>query len=124
MDLYLITTITFIAYFIAKTLLMNDLNAEKAGRLIKEGAVLVDVRTEEEYQAAHLQKAVNIPLSEISTGIGRLAPDRNRVILLHCRSGSRSFMGKRLLKRMEYHNVYNLGSFGRAKRMVSDENHG
>lgn len=103
---------------------MNDLNAEKAGRLIKEGAVLVDVRTEEEYQAAHLQKAVNIPLSEISTGIGRLAPDRNRVILLHCRSGSRSFMGKRLLKRMEYHNVYNLGSFGRAKRMVSDENHG
>lgn len=124
MDVYLIATITLVVYFIAKTLIMNDLNAEKASRLIKEGAVIVDVRTEEEYQAAHLRKAINLPLSEMSSGIDRLVPDRNRAILLHCRSGSRSFMGKRLLKRMEYQNVYNLGSFGRAKRMVSDENHG
>lgn len=124
MDLYLIAIITFMAYFFAKTLLMNDLNAEKARRLIKEGAMLIDVRTEEEYQAAHLKKAINIPLSEISNGMGKFVPDRNRVVLLHCRSGSRSFMGKRILKRMQYQNVYNLGSFARAKRMVSNENHG
>lgn len=123
MEPYVIAIVTFIAYYITKTLFVNDLSEEKAGRLLEEGAVLVDVRTEEEYQAVHLKRAINIPLSEISTGIGRIAPERNRVILLHCRSGSRSFMGKRLLKRMQYHNVYNLGSFARAKRMVSDENH-
>jgi len=124
MDLYLIAAITFIAYFIAKTLLMNDLSLEKAGKLIREGAVVIDVRTAEEYQSAHLKKAINIPLSEINKRIGRTVPDRKRVVLLHCRSGSRSFMGKRQLKRMNYQNVYNLGSFARAKRMVSNENHG
>jgi len=122
MELYLIAIVTLIAYFIARALIINDLTAEKADRLLKEGAVLVDVRTEEEFQAAHLKKAINIPLSDIATGIGKFVPDRNRVVLLYCRSGSRSFMGKRLLKRMEYQNVYNLGSFARTIRMVRDEN--
>jgi len=124
MDPFMIAAVTFIAYFVVKTLLMNDLSAEKAGRLVKEGAVIVDVRTEDEYKSAHLKNAINVPLNDITNQIGRLVPDRNRVLLLHCRSGSRSFMGKRILKRMKYDNVYNLGSFGRAKRMVSDENHG
>lgn len=122
MEPYMIVMGAYMAYFIIKTLLVNDLSAGKASTLLKEGAVVVDVRTEEEYEAAHLKKAINIPLSEISSGIERIVPDRNRVVLLYCRSGSRSFMGKRLLKRMQYHNVYNLGSFGRARRMAGNEN--
>ncbi|MEW6599757.1 MAG: rhodanese-like domain-containing protein [Nitrospirota bacterium] len=122
MDIYLIAMITFAAYF-ATRFFMNDLTAEKAVRLLDEGAVLIDVRTEEEYQAAHLKRAINVPLSEMSAGIERIVPERDSVVLLHCRSGSRSFVGKRLLKKMQYHKVYNLGSFSRAKRMVSNESH-
>ena len=110
-----------VVYVLLKKLIMNDLSKNEAGRMIKEGALIVDVRSEEEYLSAHLQRAVNIPLKDLGITIGRHLADRNGTVLLHCRSGSRSFIGKRILKGMKYHNVYNLGSFGRAKRMVNNE---
>jgi len=121
METYIIAIATLIAYFGAKTLLINDLSKDSARNMIREGAVVIDVRSEDEYQNAHIETAVNIPLNEISSKIGAVAGDKNKVILLHCRSGSRSFIGKRILKRMNYRNVYNLGSFGRAERMVMNE---
>lgn len=110
--------IVIIAYFVIKPLILNDLNAEKARKMIDEGAVIVDVRSDSEYQSSHLNGTVHIPLMELKDRIGKKVPDKGKVVLLHCRSGSRSFAGKRVLKGMGYENVYNLGSFGRAKRMT------
>ncbi len=120
MDSLIFIAALLFAYFILKPLLMNDLNIEKAGEMIRKGAIVIDVRSEEEYQKAHIKTALNIPLNEISEKIADHTADRNSGILLYCRSGSRSFVGKKTLQRLNYINVYNLGSFKRAKRMVEN----
>ena len=107
------------AFFLLKALLFNDLSSEKVRAIMKEGAVIIDVRTGDEYEAAHLKPAINIPLNEIGSNVQMQVPDRHAVILLYCRSGSRSFAAKRVLKHRGYSNVYNLGSFRRAKRMIN-----
>jgi len=47
-------------------------------------------------------------------------PDKNQVLLLHCLSGTRSGIAKRQLKSMGYQNVFNLGSYGRAGKILGD----
>ena len=50
-------------------------------------AVLLDVRTKEEYESGHIPGAINIPLSDINdTPISSL-PDKSQMILVYCRSG-------------------------------------
>jgi phage shock protein E len=87
--------------------------------LIRKGAKLVDVRSEAEYAAGHLEGVVNIPLDRLTTDIGRFAPDREQALLLHCASGGRSGVGTGLLKRMGYRDVHNLGSYGRAQKVLA-----
>jgi rhodanese-related sulfurtransferase len=117
MDIYFLLII-IVLYLVVKPFIINDLNAEEVRKKIEEGAVIIDVRTDGEYEASHLDSTVHIPLSDLRAGIVKTVPDKDKPILLHCRSGSRSFTAKRVLKGMGYSNVYNLGSFGRAKRMV------
>ena len=67
----------------------------------------------------------NQPFLDLSDLVVSLAPgelkDKSRVLLLHCLSGGRSGIAKRQLKGMGYTNVFNLGSYGRAKQIVSGE---
>lgn len=118
METVLIFIVSLLVFYVLQTLLLRDLSVEKARHLIQEGAMVIDVRTEDEYQNSHIEKVMNIPLRDIETRIRGTAPDRGRVILLHCRTGKRSFWGKKMLKKMGYKNVFNLGSFGRAKKIV------
>lgn len=85
---------------------------------LKRGAKLIDVRTPEEYQRDHLPGAVNVPLGELEQRMGRVAPDKNQPLLLHCLSGGRSGIAAGRLKQMGYQQVFNLGGFGRAAKIV------
>lgn len=95
-----------------------DIAPDEAARLLRQGALLVDVRTPEEFRQAHLPGAINLPLNELTDSIRRHASDPNQVILLHCRSGSRSGVARHQLQRLGYTNVFNLGSYGRAADIV------
>lgn len=94
-------------------------SAQAARTHLKDGALVVDVRSPGEFSARHLPKAVNIPLDELQTRLPKRVPDKNQVLLLHCLSGTRSGMARRELKGMGYPNAFNLGSFGRAQRILS-----
>ncbi len=118
MDSIIFIAAVLFAYFVLKPLLLNDLNTKTAIEKIRKGTILIDVRNDDEYQKAHIKTALNIPLNEISDRIAEHAADRKEDILLHCRTGSRSFVAKKTLQKLNYENVYNLGSFKRAKRMV------
>lgn len=85
---------------------------------VQEGAVVIDVRSPEEFRSRHLPGVVNIPLNELRGRVPRQVPDQNKVLLLHCESGIRSLNGLRQLQRLGYKNVFNLGSYGRAKQIV------
>jgi len=98
---------------------MSFIAPEAARTLLRQGAMVVDVRNAGEYAGGHLPEAVNIPLGELQGSMAQRVKDKNQVLLLHCLSGTRSGIARRQLKAMGYQNVFNLGSYGRARKILS-----
>lgn len=92
--------------------LLKDLfkpkNADLA-QLIKDGAVIVDVRSKVEFATGHVQGALNIPLETIAVSADSLKSYPH--IITCCRSGNRSGMAKRTLEAKGFKNVTNGGSW-------------
>ncbi len=65
--------------------------------LVEAGAVIIDVRTPQEYDAGHIKTSKNIPLQTIQKAIPELKKS-GKVIITVCRSGSRSGMAKSIMK--------------------------
>ncbi len=97
---------------------MSFVSAERARQLLREGALVVDVRSPEEFKAGHLAGAMNLPLGSLGDQAQHLLSDKQQVLLLHCLSGARSGIARSQLKRMGYANAFNLGSYGRAEQIV------
>ena len=72
------------------------------------GAVLLDVRTREEYADGHIDGSRNLPLDEIDAVL-KAIPNRDTPLFVHCRSGARSGQAAAYLKKMGYRNVRNIG---------------
>lgn len=94
------------------------ISAETARQHLQAGALVIDVRSPEEFSSGHIANVVNIPLDELPNRVPKMAPDKQQVLLVHCLSGGRSAVAKQRLKRLGYSNVYNLGSLARAKAIV------
>ncbi len=111
-----------VAGLLAAFTFLNQLNAltvETVHEYMRKGAKVIDVRTAEEYAERHLPMAVNIPLDDLRERIGKVAPNKETVLLLHCQGGGRSGTGTRVLKKMGYKNVFNLGSFEQAEQALA-----
>ena len=63
---------------------------------VSEGALLIDVRTPQEYDSKHIEKAINIPVDEVETRLKELG-DPKGTIIVYCRSGQRSAKARLLL---------------------------
>lgn len=81
--------------------------ADIAWQKIDQGALLVDVRTPQEFDAQHLNNSVNFPLNTVNVSFNDIAKDRE--IVLYCRSGNRSGQAERYLKQVGFTNVHNGG---------------
>lgn len=79
-------------------------------QLVKEGGVIVDVRTKGEYASGHIKGSINIPLDQLSNNLAKFK-DKDQHIITCCASGMRSASGKSILKSKGYNNVYNGGSW-------------
>lgn len=86
---------------------------------LRNGALVVDVRSAAEFRAGHLPDTVNMPLEVIETALPDRVKDKNQPILLHCQSGMRSGVAMGKLKAMGFQNVFNLGSYARAAGILS-----
>ena len=84
------------------------INKKEAISLLQNNAVLVDVRTIDEYVEGHIEGAVSIPLNEL-TKIENLY-EKDKTIIVYCQSGNRSHTAYQKLKEMNYEKVYDLGS--------------
>lgn len=71
----------------------------------------IDVRTAQEFDAGHLEGAVNIPYDEIEQNISAISADKAADIQLYCRSGRRAGIALETLRHMGYGNVTNAGSY-------------
>ncbi len=115
------TTTLIIAAVVAVIFMMKksgQISAKDALKKLKNGALVIDVRSPGEFNSGHLPVAINIPLDEIETALLKRVKDKNQVLLLHCASGMRSGMAKSKLKGMGYANAFNLGSYGRAEEIM------
>ena len=72
------------------------------------GAVLLDVRTPEEYRAGRIPGSRSLPLQELN-GVAALAPGKDTPLYLYCHSGARAGQAAAMLQRMGYTHVKNLG---------------
>jgi phage shock protein E len=115
------TTILIVAAVVVVILLIRkdgQISSKDALAQLKNGAVVIDVRSPAEFNAGHLPTAINIQLDEIEAGVPSHVKDKTQVLLLHCASGMRSGMAKRKLNSLGYTNAFNLGSYGRAEQVI------
>lgn len=71
-------------------------------------AVLLDVRTEEEYALGHIPNSKNLPVQVIDK-VGKIVSRKDVPVFVYCRSGNRSSMAEEMLKNMGYKKVKNIG---------------
>ena len=71
-------------------------------------AILLDVRSKQEYEEGHLSGSVPLCLYDIDKQADKILPDKKQTIITCCSSGSRSKEAQEILETMGYENVYNL----------------
>jgi rhodanese-related sulfurtransferase len=77
--------------------------------LMQKGAIILDVRTKNEFQSGHIKGAVNIPVQTLGSNLSKLKKDRP--IITCCASGMRSASAKSILQSNGFNEVYNGGSW-------------
>ena len=92
-----------------------EINKTDAVTKMEDGAILIDVRSSQEYNEKHIDGAININVEDILNRDGALIYDNseigfNKTIIVYCRSGSRSNTAANKLIELGYTNVYDLGS--------------
>ena len=80
-------------------------------QLVKNGAVILDVRSRGEYESGHIKGSINIPVDQLRNNFNKLK-NKNKPIITCCASGMRSSSAKGLLKANGYLEVYNGGAWG------------
>lgn len=85
-----------------------DINQGVAEYNTIPGAVLLDVRTPQEYRDGHIPGSKNVPLQSLDAA-GSVPARKDAPLFVYCRSGARSSQAVKLLARMGYGSVKNIG---------------
>ena len=80
--------------------------------------VVIDVRTPQEFQAGHIEGALNISHTEIAQDIFKAKVNKDDHVILYCRSGRRSGLAMNTLKSMGFANTENYGGLEEAKKRL------
>ncbi len=86
-------------------------------QLVKDGAIILDVRSKGEYDGGHIKGSINIPVDALSNNLNKLK-DKNKTIITCCASGMRSAVAKNTLKSNGYGQVYNGGGWSSLERKL------
>ena len=117
-----------IAGYAAENVIMEAMASVKYSEidgLVAQGALLYDVRTQEEFELGHIQGAVNFPLDELRARKNELPQDKNQAIYVTCQIGQRGYLAQQILKHYGYQHVYNLsGGYKTYKAMYQQAQNG
>ena len=81
--------------------------ATQAWPMIESGALLVDVRSVEEFEAGHLEGAIHIPWDQMEDLVAAIGDDKQRQVVFYCRTGNRAGKSIKQLETMGYTNIFN-----------------
>ncbi|WP_417761930.1 rhodanese-like domain-containing protein [Shewanella sp.] len=93
----------------------GEISPDVAAKLSSQGALLIDVRTPQEFNAGHLATAQNIEYQAIATLLPKQLTDKTQPIVLYCRSGRRAEIAKQALQQLGYSDVVNAGGYAELK---------
>jgi phage shock protein E len=116
---FLALLVLAIAYIAMKR--SGQISPKDATDYLKNGALVIDVRNANEFDSGHIMQASNIPLDRIEMTAMSVLKDKNKVLLLHCSSGVRSRLAKKKLEELGYKNVFNMGSYDRAAKIITNQ---
>ena len=88
-----------------------NITVEEAKQIMdsEEGYIILDVRTQEEYDQGHIPGAIVISHEEIAEKAEQVLMDKNQLILVYCRSGRRSKIAAEALVELGYTNIMEFG---------------
>ena len=88
-----------------------NITAEEAKQIMdsEEGYIILDVRTQEEYDQGHIPGAILIPDTEVEVTAEDVLTDKDQLILVYCRSGRRSKLASEILVELGYTNIKEFG---------------
>lgn len=82
---------------------------EMMNTLSKDDYIILDVRTDEEFESGHIDGAILVPDYEIEEKVEDVVKDKNKTVLIYCRSGNRSATAAKKMADLGYANVYDFG---------------
>ncbi len=86
-------------------------------QLVKNGAVILDVRSKSEYAGGHIKDSINIDVQQLGSNLHKLK-NKTKPIITCCESGMRSAAAKNILKSNGYTEVYNGGGINRLQNRL------
>jgi len=116
--------VTLVALILLTALLVNHVfagsgstdSARQAWPMIEQGALLIDVRTPQEFTQGHIDGAINIPWEETSALVSAIGSDKQRSVVVYCRSGNRSGKAKVVLEKQGYTDIFNATGYKSLKQ--------
>ena len=86
---------------------INSITTKEVNTIVKEEKdyIIIDVRTKEEYESGHIKGAINIPVDDINS----IDIDKNKRIIVYCKSGKRSNNAANILLNKGYKYIYDMG---------------
>lgn len=93
---------------LARSMQKRDINIEQLKKMQEKGAILIDVRSPQEYNEGHIEKSISIPEYDLKLKVNEILPNKDETIIVYCSSGVRSRNAQKTLNKMGYTNVYNL----------------
>jgi len=84
----------------------TEISVETGKEKVRNGALLLDVRTPAEFAAGHLPGAVNLPHDQVLERVGELGADTLREIVIYCAVSPRAVFAQRVLRAAGFQNVF------------------
>ena len=89
----------------------QQITAEEAKKIMDSGEehIILDTREQDEFDEGHIPGAILIPYTEIENKAEKMLPDKDKLILVYCRSGRRSKIAAESLAKLGYTNIKEFG---------------
>jgi len=106
--MWAILAVVLLAAYIYSESGSQKITTERAKALIKQGASVVDVRTDIEWNLGHYPNAIHIPTADIKHQ--NFLKDKNEVIIVYCNTGQRARVAAEALRDQGFKNVFYISS--------------
>ena len=107
LTLFIILALLLLEPYLLKLSGINSVGPLGVTQLVnRQSAAIVDVCTDKEFSAAHIPDAINVPLSALASQVEKIGSDKEKPVIISCRSGSRAKSAAKKLSKLGFKELY------------------